>query len=259
MPNSFLSWLFYGRGDVGNRPVEPDEPRQVPAPPAPPAPPPPEQKAEPAPPAGLTTKQKVGGAAATAAAVGLILSAVYANEGGYVNDPADPGGATRYGVTEKVARANGYRGDMRNFPMHCTSAASVCADALYAHDYIEKPGYMPLLPIEPAVVSELVDTTVNMGSPRPSRWFQQSLGELGVPVKVDGRFGAQSVAGYRTLQATDGKVPACVQMLDKLDAKQLGEYKRLVERNPKLRKFYKGWVNHRIGNVDRRTCGRGWE
>ena len=39
------------------------------------------------------------------------------HEGGFVDHPKDPGGATRYGITQRVARANGYVGDMRNFPL----------------------------------------------------------------------------------------------------------------------------------------------
>ena len=37
-------------------------------------------------------------------------------EGDFVDDPADSGGATRYGVTEAVARAEGYRGPMARLP-----------------------------------------------------------------------------------------------------------------------------------------------
>lgn len=36
------------------------------------------------------------------------------NEGGYVNNPADPGGETNWGVTVAVARASGYTGAMRD-------------------------------------------------------------------------------------------------------------------------------------------------
>lgn len=45
-----------------------------------------------------------------------IINAIIAREGGYVNDPADSGGPTRYGITEKVARQHGFKGDMRDFP-----------------------------------------------------------------------------------------------------------------------------------------------
>ena len=38
-------------------------------------------------------------------------------EGGYSDDPRDPGGKTRYGITEAVARQYGYRGDIRNLPL----------------------------------------------------------------------------------------------------------------------------------------------
>ena len=42
---------------------------------------------------------------------------VLKEEGGYSDDPRDPGGKTRYGITESVARQHGYQGDMRNLPL----------------------------------------------------------------------------------------------------------------------------------------------
>lgn len=39
------------------------------------------------------------------------------HEGGFVDHPRDPGGATRWGITQRVARAYGYAGDMRSFPV----------------------------------------------------------------------------------------------------------------------------------------------
>lgn len=195
---------------------------------------------------------------ALAAAIAIILGSVYVVEGGYVNDRSDPGGATIYGVTEKVARADGYRGDMRYFPKHCAGPAAACADAIYARDYIAKPGFMPVIEADPAVGGELVDTGVNMGPARPSKWFEQSLNELGAgPVPVQGVVDAGDVAAYRRLQATSGAVEACVLMLANLDSKQLTEYRRLVRVNPKLGKFLNGWTRARIGNIDRKTCGQG--
>jgi len=45
------------------------------------------------------------------------LAKILKYEGGYVNDPHDPGGETNYGITVAVARACGYHGDMHAIPM----------------------------------------------------------------------------------------------------------------------------------------------
>jgi len=194
-----------------------------------------------------------------AAAVATILAGVYAVEGGYVNDARDPGGATSYGVTEQVARDYGYRGDMRRFPQHCDGPATICADAVYVRSYIAAPGYMPLVEIEPAVAGELIDTAVNMGPRRPNRWYRLTMNELGGARLPDSAasLGPVDVAAYRMLQAKLGVIPACTATLDALDARQAAEYRRLAATNAKLRAFLKGWLRNRIGNVDRRSCGKG--
>jgi lysozyme family protein len=200
-----------------------------------------------------------GGKGAIAAAVAVILAGVYAVEGGYVNDARDPGGATSYGVTERVARDYGYRGDMRRFPQHCDGPASICADAVYVRSYIAAPGYMPLVDIEPAIAGELIDTAVNMGPRRPNRWFRLTMNVLGGARLPDSAasLGPADVAAYRLLQAKLGVMPACTATLDALDARQAAEYRRLAAANAKLRAFLKGWLRNRIGNVDRRSCGKG--
>ena len=44
------------------------------------------------------------------------------HEGEYVDHPRDPGGATRWGVTERVAREYGYASDMKVFPVETAKA-----------------------------------------------------------------------------------------------------------------------------------------
>ncbi len=43
-----------------------------------------------------------------------LIDAVIDREGGFVDHPDDPGGATCWGVTEAVARADGFTGAMRH-------------------------------------------------------------------------------------------------------------------------------------------------
>lgn len=177
-----------------------------------------------------------------------MIAATLALEGGWVNNPADPGGETNMGITKSVATQHGYVGPMRTLPREV-------ATSIYYQQYIVAPGYEPLIAIDAPVTEELFDTTVNMGPPRPSRWFQQSINALcAAQLVVDGRVGAGTINAYAGCQKKIGASTLCVAMLNSLDHQQQLEYARLVTRNPKLRIFYKGWVANRIGNVDRRKC-----
>src|SRR3546814_8286618 len=94
-----------------------------------------------------------------------ILTAVGLNEGGYVDQPNDPGGVTNHGVTEEVARADGFTGPMKDFPKEW-------ANDIIFKGYIKEPGFLPIIEISPAVGEEIVDSAVNFGPHRPSCWFQ---------------------------------------------------------------------------------------
>lgn len=203
----------------------------------------------------MASKKVVFGGAGTAlaAAVAMILTGIYKDEGGHVNHPSDPGGETNLGVTIAVARDKGYKGPMKLFPKQCDGPEDVCGDRIYFENYMQEPGYLPIILASPAVGEEIVNSAVNFGTPRPSRWVQQSLNEMCPASKLadDGRVGPVTHAAFDRCEA----IYFCVTMLDKLDAKQRAEYDRLVRVNPKLKVFHRGWVNHRIGNVDRAKCG----
>lgn len=192
----------------------------------------------------------------TAAAVLAILAGIYAVEGGYVNDPADRGGATRYGVTEAVARQAGYTGDMRRFPKHCDGPTTACADEVYLRNYVRP--FMAVVNVEPALGQELVDTGVNMGTGTAALFWKQALNDLGgfgLPIK--GGVTSADMAAYAKLQRSAGPVAACKAMLERLDARQEARYRAIVAKRPANKKFLKGWLNHRIGNVKRSACETG--
>ena len=49
-----------------------------------------------------------------------IINGIIEREGDYVDNPDDSGGPTRWGITEREARANGYTGAMQALPRYLT-------------------------------------------------------------------------------------------------------------------------------------------
>jgi len=90
---------------------------------------------------------------------------VLAHEGGYVDHPDDPAGATRWGITEAVARRVGYRGNMRDLPVDL-------AKRIYREDYWNAVRADEL----PAEIRYVVfDAAVNSGPRQSIQWLQQAL------------------------------------------------------------------------------------
>ena len=101
------------------------------------------------------------------------------HEGEFSDHPDDPGGKTRYGVTEAVARETGYKDDMRELPLEL-------AQRIYLEKYW-KPIRADDLP--PGVRYATFDAAVNSGPAQATRWLQRALG-----VEADGVIGPQTLA-----------------------------------------------------------------
>lgn len=174
--------------------------------------------------------------------IGLIILSVFSMEGGFVDHPKDPGGATTFGITEKVARANGYTGQMKDLPKEF-------ATEVYSREYVYAPGYDKIIAVIPAVGHKLVDAGVNLGTIKETKNFQKALNALNggktPDVKVDGVIGTSTVTALQQLQTRLGTHKTCVLLIRLLDAQQAVQYMELRD----LRMFTVGWVDHRIGNV----------
>ena len=107
------------------------------------------------------------------------------HEGGYVNDPQDPGGETRWGVTVAVARAHGYVGDMRDFPQ--TAAKHIYRKAYWDSVRADE--------LPPALRYAVFDAAVNSGPAQGVKWLQRAVGATD-----DGRIGPQTLAMARAAQ-----------------------------------------------------------
>lgn len=197
----------------------------------------------------MSQKMSNGKKTGIGAVAAMIIAAVVAVEGGFSDNPKDPGGATNHGVTEKVARDHGYDGHMRDLTKEM-------AESIYYEDYIVKPGYVPFMERSPAVALKVTDAGVNAGPGRSSRWLQSSLNALNRDGKdypqltVDGKVGPATVRAYDGLVDARGRVKACELVIKLMDSYQAQHYVSLTN----LKTFTVGWVDHRIGNVPLERC-----
>ncbi len=111
------------------------------------------------------------------------FDALIGNEGGYSNNPKDPGGETMWGITARVARAAGYTGPMRDLPR---DTAKAIAKRLYWDP-------LHLDQFDSRVAFQILDANYNGG--HPVIWMQGAAG-----AGVDGVLGPATITA---VQATD--------------------------------------------------------
>ncbi len=174
-----------------------------------------------------------------------LLDEVVGREGGYADHPADRGGPTCWGITERVARANGYEGPMRRLP-------AATARAIYRRLYWERPGFDRVAARAPALAAELFDTGVNMGPAVAGGFLQRALNALNrgasdwPDMAVDGRIGPATLAALERFLNRRGPLAETV-LTRACDALQGERYLRLAERRPANEAFLYGWLANRLG------------
>ena len=146
------------------------------------------------------------------------------NEGGYSNNPADPGGETMWGITERVARAHGYTGAMRMLPR---VTAKAIAKAAYWD--VARCDELP-----PAIAFDVFDTIYNGG--RAIKWLQLAVG-----TNPDGIIGPATIAAARVAS------PDRTRLI--FNAYRLGYYADLDS----FATFGRGWTRRIVSNLMRNT------
>ncbi len=173
------------------------------------------------------------------------LDELIKREGGYVNNPADRGGATKYGITQAVARENGYKGNMKDLPLDV-------AKAIYRKNYWTLPRFDQVNTLSSAVAEELLDTGVNCGTSFAKPLLQRALnllnnqGKAGyADLEVDGVYGSETLRALKTYLAKRGKEGEKV-LVRVLNIMQGQRYIEICERNPSQEQFFYGWISNRV-------------
>lgn len=145
------------------------------------------------------------------------------NEGGYSNNPKDPGGETMWGITSATARHAGYAGPMRDMPKE---VAKEIYRERYWHQGLDRMTY--------SVAFQVFDSSVNSGKIVAARWLQKAVG-----VKDDGIIGPVTMAAVE-------KIDPLVIVI-KFNAARLVFLASL----PSWQTFGRGWVNRIASNMNK--------
>lgn len=171
-----------------------------------------------------------------------IAKEIVAREGGFVNDPDDPGGATKFGVTLGTLRRLGIdlTQDGRTDIADVKALTREAAVRIFVSDYFERPrlGDLP-----EALQASVFDMYVNAGA-NAVKILQTLLNDMGHDLQVDGTVGPQTVAAAHQAAVRDPLLLA-----DAYGIARRNYYYRLADARPASRKFARtkdggkgGWI-----------------
>jgi lysozyme family protein len=170
----------------------------------------------------------------------LAFQLMIANEGGYVNDPDDPGGETYKGIARKMySKWDGWTTvDMLKrqpgFPSNLDKDAELQQDVL---NFYRTVFWDPLKGDQmnnQEVANSIFDFAVNAGLSTSA-----SLAQMVIGAKADGVIGPQSIASLNTFDPE--------HFLAAFTVAKIARYVNIVKKRPTSRKYFYGWVCRALG------------
>lgn len=149
---------------------------------------------------------------------GQIMKHILNSEGGYVNDPDDRGGETKFGISKR----NHPEVDIKNLTID--GALDIYRRLYWSPSKAEK--------LMPELRYQYFDFVVNAGQGNAVKVLQKACnGKLpkGDKIAVDGRIGRMTIKASEKLEETRLRAYKCLY------------YARIVLKNPVQEKFYYGW------------------
>jgi type VI secretion system secreted protein VgrG len=145
------------------------------------------------------------------------------DEGAFVDDPKDPGGATNFGITQATSDQLG-DGDVRNLTIDQAREAYRTLISEWGIGAIPDKNTFLLI----------ADACTNNGALNATRWLQRAIG---IPeASVDGDIGPKTIAQIATV--TDWS-----QVFGNILAQRVQFYGKIVVSHPEEIRFLVGWIN----------------
>jgi lysozyme family protein len=161
-----------------------------------------------------------------------LLEDLLRREGGYVNNPADRGGPTNLGITQKTLSA--YYGRPASIE-DVKRVTPELAREIYSRIYLDGPG-IHTMPAE--IVPALFDAAVNSGPRQSIIFLQQVLNFAGYgPLQADGAIGPKTRAAAVRAQSEMGAM-----LLAALVDQRRAFLEGLMQSDPRQQQFRRGWI-----------------
>jgi len=151
----------------------------------------------------------------------IAIKKLLEDEGGYVNDPVDPGGETKFGISKRTYPDV----DIKNLTVDG-------AKAIYKRDFWDKGGYDNI--DDTAVADKVFNLAVNMGARRAHKLIQRAMMSVGVELVEDGILGPKS---FSAINSVDNNA-----LLAAYRSEAAGYYRVLIARRKKFLKYKNGWL-----------------
>ena len=149
-----------------------------------------------------------------------IIEQVLEHEGGYVNDPKDLGGETKYGITKRF------------YPeLNIKELTKEKAKQIYKQDYWDK-NRIEEVPQE--LWHIFFDMCVNMGRRNSVKILQRAANSAGHRLDVDGGMGPSTIGALKGVG------------VERVRAYRVKYYVDLINAKPEQEKFYFGWFRRAI-------------
>lgn len=163
------------------------------------------------------------------------------HEGGYVDNPADPGGATNYGVSLRFLAdypdIGDFDGDGDVDAEDIANMSVEDAKNIYKEMWWDKYKYGNI--IDQTIATKVFDASVNMGSSRAHKLLQSALNKaFGLKLTIDGVLGPATFGVINSVSDDTEQV-----LLTAYCDEMYGFYQRLIANKPKLKVFARGWKN----------------
>lgn len=170
------------------------------------------------------------------------IEIILRHEGGYVNDPDDPGGETNFGIAK------------RGYPDEDIKKMTLSrAKEIYHRDH-----WFPLKLNKVRcqdIAEKILDMCVNFGKGTGIRIVQLSLCTYGQKVDVDGIIGPQTIKALNSVKRKYQKI-----FIGIMTYYQMKRYIGICERRAKSKKFLRGWTRRAYDwNPERLGDNRKWK